>query len=156
MRVMDVLRDEAALELDTALSGVPGKRIDAAAVPGMTRTGISRAANGSESNPLYRIAAAFVLMKRLGLGKERAQRVVDWLQTIVNEVWPDEEERDFGQVMGQEQAIDSDEDRHQVDACLGVPGAAARMLTAVQQRHAHDRVVLAVLRRRVAEEGRQR
>lgn len=154
VRLMDVLRDEAALELDAALHGATGKRIARADVPGASRTGLSRAANGCESNPLYRLAAVLVLMKRLGMGRERALRLVDWLRELVDQIWPEEEEaRDFGEVMGAEQAIDGEEDRYQVDACLGIPGAAERMLEVVRQRRAHDAVVISALRRRIAEQG---
>lgn len=150
--LLDVLKDEAALEMGAAFKGVSGKRIDAANVPGCGRHGVSRAINGSETNPLFRLAALFVLMKRLGMGRERALRVVGWLRELVDAIWPEEEERSWEETMGREQEIDSEEDRHQVDACLGIPGAAARMLEVVRHRHAHDAVVISVLRQRVAAE----
>src|SRR5690606_9073071 len=98
----DALRDEATLELFVAVGDVSGKKLHAAAVPGAGRHGISRALNGCTSNPLYRIAALFVVMKRLGMGRERAQRIVNWLQEIVDAIWPPEEALDPRKVLEEE------------------------------------------------------
>lgn len=93
-RLADMLRDEAALEMMDALDGVSGKKIDAAAFPGISRHGVSRACNGDPSNPLYRIAALFLLLKRLGMDRKRAKRIVQWLDELIDQLWPPEEEED--------------------------------------------------------------
>jgi hypothetical protein len=89
---MDVVRDDAAMELEFALRGVSVMRIKRANVPGASAYGFSRAMNGSESNPLYRIAALFILLKRMGVPREVPQRIVDWLQDLINRVWGPAEE----------------------------------------------------------------
>lgn len=100
LRVMDVLKDESAVEVAAAVSGASIRRIVAADVPGASAYGLSRAINGADSNPLYRLAAVLVLMKRLGMGREKAQRLVDFLQAIVDALWPVEAEKPEQQQRG--------------------------------------------------------
>lgn len=148
----DVLRCEAATEMDAVMGGVPGKHLSSAAVPGCGRHGVWRAINGAESNPLFRLAAMFLVMKRLGMGREGALRLLGWLREVVDAIWPEEEAPAFEEVMQQEAEVDTEEDRYQTATCLGVPGAAERMLDAIRRRHALDPVVMAVLRRKIAAE----
>ncbi|HEX6926801.1 MAG TPA: hypothetical protein VF167_15370 [Longimicrobiaceae bacterium] len=96
-RLADILRDEAACELLAAFDGVSQKRMKAAAFPGVSPTGISRAMNGDSSNPLYRLAAIFLLMRRLGLSRHRALRMWMWLREVIDQVWPPEEEEGEGE-----------------------------------------------------------
>jgi hypothetical protein len=151
--LMDTLCDEAALEMGAAFKGISGKRVDAAGVPGCGRHGVSRAINGSQTNPLYRIAGLFVLMKRLGMSRSRAQRIVDWLQELVDQIWGPEELPPLEEVLDTEQDLDCEDDSHQ-QRIGRIPGAAARMLEAKQRQHAHDRLVILALRQRVAFEMR--
>lgn len=93
-RLADILRDEAALELMAAFEGVSHKRMKAAAFPGVSPTGISRAMNGDPSNPLSRLAAAFLLMRRLGIDRKRALKLWLWLREVIDQIWPPEEAED--------------------------------------------------------------
>lgn len=147
VRMVDLLRGEAAAELEDALRGVSGKRITAAAVPGASRTGLSRAMNGSTTNPLWRIAVFFLLLKRLGLGRERAQRLVDWLQELVDVIWG-EEDASLDEVLEHEQELDVLDEPPQQRIGRN-PDAPMQMLAAKRLQHAYDRVVIRVLRREV-------
>ena len=145
----DTLRDDAALELRAALDGATCKRMERAAFPGLGLHGISRALNGSPSNPLYRIAVLFLVMKRMGLGREGAERIIGWLQEIVDLVWPPEEVPSLEEVLDKEQDLDAEDDPHQQRIGRD-PEAAARMLEVKRRQLAHDRVVVLALRRAVA------
>lgn len=150
--LMDRVRTEAAKQLELALDGVSGKKMDYAGFPFVGRRGISRAINGCASNPLYRIIGVFVLMKRLGLTRDRAQRIVNFLQEMVDEIWPPDEEEDPKEVLLREQQLDLADDEPQLRLAWGEPGAAAQMLEAVRAQHAHAPAVIRVLRRLVAAE----
>lgn len=151
--VMDQLRLEASRELGAAFRGISGKRIDLVGLPGCGRHGISRALNGCSSNPLYRIVALFVLMKRLGMGRERALRIIGWLRELVDQIWPDDQEIDPRRVLEEEQRLDSRDDAPQQRLAWGEPGAAAEMLEAVRAQQAHAPLVIQVLRRLAGEQG---
>ncbi len=147
----DAMREEAAAELRAAFDGVSGERINHAGFPGISRHGISRAMNGCSSNPLYRLVAIFVLMKRCGLGKARAQRMVDALQWAINWVWGEEDEELCPKkVLDEEQRLDALDDGPQQRLAWGDKGAAVEMLEVKRQQHAHDAVVIQVLRRMVS------
>jgi hypothetical protein len=151
--LMDSLRESAAHEVTSAFDGISGKRIDLVRVPGCVgRDGVSRAANGSVTNPLYRIAGVFVLMKRLGMGRERAQRLIDWLQEVIDWIWPEEDLPPLEEVLDREQDLDGEDDPHQ-QRIGRIPDAAERMLDAKRRQHAHDRVVIQTLQRHVALEA---
>lgn len=75
------------MELGAAVAGVSVRKIAAADIPGTSAYGLSRAINGADSNALYRLASLYMLLKKLGFKRERAQRVVDWQQTIVDWLW---------------------------------------------------------------------
>lgn len=146
----DTLHDEATLVLHSAIGDVSGKKLESAAVPGAGRHGLSRALNGCTSNPLYRVAALFLVMKRLGFGRDRAQQIVNWLQEIVDAIWPPEEEEDPEKVLEEEQRLDTMDDLPQLRLAWGRPGAAREMLEVVRQQYAHMPSVIRVLRRLAA------
>lgn len=145
----DTLRDEAALELRASLDGATCKRMERAAFPGFGLHGISRALNGSPSNPLYRLAALFLVMKRMGMGRQGAQRIIDWLQEIVDLIWPAEDLPPLEDVLDTEQDLDAQDDPHQQRIGRD-PEAVARMLEVKRRQLAHDRIVVLALRRAVA------
>lgn len=147
VRMTDLLRGEAAAEIAAALEGVSGKRVERAGVPGANRTGLSRAMNGSTTNPLWRIATFFLLLKRLGLGRERAQRLVDWLQELVDVIWG-EDDPPLEEVLEHEQELDVLDEPPQQRVGRN-PNAPSQMLAAKMLQHAYDRVVIRVLRREV-------
>lgn len=152
-RLSDQLRKEAAQVWSEAFEGVSGKRINAVRFPGLTRHGISRAANGDVSNPLFRIAVVFLLMKRLGLGRERAQRIVDWLQAVIDWVYADEEEeREAKEVLAEDQRLRLASEKVQTRLAWGEPGAAEEALEIARAQRALAPTVVHTLRRLAAAE----
>lgn len=145
MRLMDVVRDDAALALDACLDGISQQKVRSARVPSASVTFLSRAKNGADSNPLYRIAAVFVLMKRLGLGRERAQRIIGWLQEIVDELWPDTE-AELNKALDTDQQLDPEDDTLRYQARLGDADARRKLLEVKRKQMAHDAVVIDALR----------
>lgn len=127
---LDALRAEAALEMEAAFDGISGKRIDAANLPGFGRHGVSRAANGSDTNPLYRIAGLLILMKRLGMGRARALRWLEWLRQVVDTIWPPEEEKgeDLRAVLDRDAEMDGRDERPRQRAYAGDLTAARELL----------------------------
>lgn len=126
-----LLRDEASAEMSVAFDGISGKRIDAAALPGFGRHGVSRAANGSETNPLYRIAGLLLLMRRLGMGRARALRWLEWLRQVVDTIWPPEEEEggtDLRAVLDRDAEMDGRDERPRQRAYAGDLVAARELL----------------------------
>lgn len=153
LRLMDVVRDDAAMEMDAALKDVSVKAIRRANVPGASPYGLSRAANGGESNPLYRIVGVFVLMKRLGMGRARAQRIVDWLQEIVDQLWP-EDAVDLGKALEDDSALDPEDDHPRFHAALGCVDAKRTLLEVSRRQRAQKATLILALRRRLAEQDR--
>lgn len=154
MRLTDALRDEAALVLGDALAGVSGKRIRMAAVPGAGRTFISRCTNGGDCNPLYRIAGLFLLMKRLGMGRGGALKLLGWLEELIDQIWPPEDVPPLDEVLDTEQDLDAADDPHQQRIGRD-PAAVERMLEIKRRQHAHDRIVILALRREIGRTERE-
>lgn len=152
LQVMDAIRDESALELGAVLDGVSVKKIKLAGVPGAGPYHLSRATNGGDNNPLYRIAGLFVLMKRLGLSKARAQRIVDWLQDIVEELWP-EGEADLETALEQDSEIDPKDDHLRFQAAKGCVDSMRELLEVKRGQRAHSHLMVIALRRRLQEQG---
>lgn len=144
------LRSEAAAAVARAFDDVSGKRIDAARVPDCGRHGISRAINGSATNPLYRIALMFVLMKRLGMGRERALQMLEWLRGLVDAIWPEEESPSVEEVLERDADLDVRDDAERLRVLRGDPEATARYLEARMAQAAYTPTVLAALRRAAA------
>lgn len=149
---LDTLRGEAAEVLADVFGDVPGKRIEQQSLPGYGRHGISRAINGCSSNPLFRIIGFFVLMKRLGMTGDRAQRIIDFLQEVKDSIWPPEEPLDPRKVLEEEQRLDSQDDEPQQRLAWGDRSAAVEMLAAVRRQQAHLPSVISVLRQLAATE----
>lgn len=148
LRLMDAMKDDAALEFAAVLDGVSGKQIDRANVPTCGKYAVSRALNGGDCNPLYRIVGVFALMKRLGLSRSRAQRVIDWLQEVVDNLWPEGEE-DLDAVLDKEQELDAMDDLPQQRATRGCVESMQELLEIKRRQRAHDRTVIFALRRRI-------
>lgn len=150
VRLTESLRSAAAHQLDAVLAGVSGKRINSASVPGAGVTFLSRCTNGDSCNPLFRIAAVFVLMKRLGLGREGAQRMVDWLQAIVDAIWPTGEAPEFEEAMQGEQELDAADDPCQMRAVCGDADALREFIDVKRRQRAFDAVVIQASERQLA------
>lgn len=153
LRATDSLRDEAALVLGDAIDGVTGKQMNRAAVPTCGPYAISRAINGGDSNPLYRVACLFLLMKRLGMGRERAQRIVGWLQELIDAIWPEAEAGELADVLQKDQDLDVKDDALRLRAVLGCPDAVRSLLIEKRRQVAYGATVVLALRRRIAEQG---
>lgn len=144
-RGLELLRVEAAREVGRLFDGVSGKRINAALVPGITRHSVSRAMNGDEANPLYRLPSWFVLCRRIGVPKERLQRVINWLQAALDAAYADDSAPTLDEVMAKEQEHDAAEDPAQMRAALGCRESLGEWLDKVLARHAYDRKVIATV-----------
>lgn len=136
------LRAHAAREVATAFDGISGKRINTALLPGITRHSISRATNGCESNPLFRLAGWFVLARRCGVPKYRLQRLVDWLQAALDAAYADQPRPSLHEVMEKETEVDAAEDPPQMRAACGDRDALHVWLDKVLERHSFDRTVI--------------
>lgn len=119
VRLLGAFRDEAQREVAAVFGDVSGKKIDAVGLPGFGRRGVSRALHGCESNALFRIAGLFLLMKRLGMGRERALRWIEWLRQMVDVVWPPEEVPPIKEALEREQEADGRDDTIQLRAYAG-------------------------------------
>lgn len=147
------LKDEARAEMAAAFGDVSGKRINAASLPGFGRHGVIRAVNGSDTNPLYRIAGLLVLMKRLGMDRATALRWLEWLRQIVNRIWPDEGTDELRAVLDRDAALDGMDELPRQRAYAGDEAAARELLAIKTRQIAMSQEVAEVLRQRLAEQG---
>lgn len=155
MRVMDALRDEAAVELDAVLQDVSGKKVSAANVPGAGRTFLSRCRNGDGGNPLYRLVALFVLARRLGIPKSRLQRVIDWLQEVLDRAYEDAPaEEAVKAALDRDAELDPRDEHLRYRASHGCRVAAAEYVRIRREQVAHAKVTIASVERWLATEGR--
>lgn len=150
MRLMDSFRSDAATELAHALAGISGKAIGRANVAGAGVTYLSRATNGGDCNPLYRLASVLVMLKRLGMGRERAQRMVDWFQALVDLIWGDEAP-DFDEAMEKETDLDAADEPHQMRAVRGDADALRAWIAVKRESRAFDAVAIRAATHRLAE-----
>lgn len=142
LRLLDSLRVEASDTMSEVLDGASHKRIKTADVPGVGPTFVSRCTNNGDCNPLWKIAGLLVLMKRLGMGRERAQRMVDWLQDLIDAIWPESEAEDFEGVMVEEQELDAADDGPQMRAMCGDADALRDFIRVKERQRAHDTKVI--------------
>ena len=148
LRLSDSLRNEAANELKAALEGVSGKRVRTANVPGAGTTFLSRSMNGADANPLYRLASLFLLLKRLGLGREAAQRLIDWQQEIVDAIWgpATDEATDLENVLDKEAELDGQDELPRLQASRGCIEGTRQLIEVKRRQRAHSRTVIMALR----------
>lgn len=150
VRSLGEFRADACHEVERLFDGVSGKRINAALVPGVTRHTISRALNGCDGNPLYRLASWFVLCRRLGIPKARLQRVIDWLQGALDAAYDDAPEPTLEELLRTEQEKDAAEDVAEMRAAtMGSDEAIREWLDRIRDRHAYDPTVIGALSRRL-------
>lgn len=145
VRLTDQLREDAAREVEAALDGASGKRIRAAGVPGAGLTYLSRIRHGDDGNPLFRLASLFVLGRMLGIPKERFQRLLDWLQTKLDEAYADAPEPSLDTVLETDSVLDPIDDRDRFLAARGCPAAARRLLENKRRQFAHLRGMIRAL-----------
>lgn len=144
------MSEEAAAETRFAFDGIPGKAITRAGVPGVNPYQISRAMNGGVVNPLIRLVGWFVVMKRLGMGRERALRLVEWLREVVDLVWPPEDAPALEEVMEKETELDAADDPPQMRASYGCALSLRDFLNVKRAQHAYDAVVIRTVRTHLA------
>lgn len=153
VRLMGSLRLESVRETAALFGDVSGKRISGAAVPSATRHSVSRALNGCESNPLYRVVGWFVLARRLGIPKSRLQRVLDWLQEVLDAVYDDAPPEPLAEVLDRDAELDGRDDLPRLRAVRGDRTAMLELMEVTREEMAHDRTVLARLRAEVTVYG---
>lgn len=141
-RVAGPVRDEARAEVGRLFYEVSGKRIEAANVPGATRNSISRAANGCESNPVWRLAGWFVLCRRLGVPKSRLQRIIDWLQTKLDEAYGDVPQEPLNEVLDRDAELDGRDELPRQRAARGCKESLVELLEIEREQYAHSRHVV--------------
>lgn len=152
---LDRLRAEAADQIRDGFDDVSQKRIDSAGIPGCSRSGVSRAANGCPSNPLYRLALMFVVARRLGVPKEKLQRGIDWLQSKLDEAYADAEPEPLAEVLDRDAEIDAKDDVLRLRAARGCPESMRELLAVKLTITAQSRITILALQRRIAgAEGR--
>lgn len=86
VRITRALRLRAAAEVRAAFPD----DLKRYALPGMPRTTISRARMGSSCSPAFRFGLLFVALRSGGATRDRAQRLVDAAQDLVNLLWGSE------------------------------------------------------------------
>jgi hypothetical protein len=147
LRHPEWLREPCAAAVRAAFEGAPLKRF-----PRISYA-ISRARQGSDCNPVYRLSTWCVALRRARQGRERAQQLVDALQATVDALWPASDE--CLEVLSlREQRADTLEDVHQLAHAQGERGAAALWLEALERRQAVSAVLIARLRVECATEVR--
>jgi hypothetical protein len=110
--------------------------------PGLPETTLTRARQGSACSAFYRSALVLLALRVGGAPRERAQRLVDRLQDLVDRLWPPEEIPPTKQLSRQEQAVDGAENVAQLDYHDDVPGASARWADLLRERQAITRTLL--------------
>ncbi len=146
VRGLDAFRVEATREVEALFSGVSGKRINGALMPGVTRHSISRALHGCESNPLARLVGWFVLARRIGIPKQRIQRVLDWLQAILDAVYDDAPVAPIEEVLDRDAELDAKDEPVRQRAARGDRAAMVELLELEREQTAHRRIVRARIR----------
>lgn len=153
IRDLEGLRVLASAQVAAVFEDVSGKRIKAAGVPGATRNSISRALNGCESNPVWRLAGWFVLCRKLGVPKERLQRVLNWLQDQLDAAYDDAPAPALEDVLDQDAALDGQDDLPRQQVARGDRRALVELLEVEEQQLALGRTVVARLRAEVTFAG---
>lgn len=145
------LRVGAAREMRAAFPG----ELKRYALPRLPETTLSKARLGYMCGPFFRAGLCILALKVGGAPRERAQRLVDWLQDLVDQWWPPvgEPTPDMPELVRTEQEIDGAEDREETDYLLGIPGARTRWLGMLRRRRAHD---CTLIQRLEAEEAAER
>lgn len=147
---LDALRAEAGREIGIAFDGASQKRIDSVAVPGCSRSVISRAANGDLSNPAYRLGLMFVVARRLGVPKAKLQRVIDWLQALLDDAYADAPAPPLAEVLDRDAEVDAKDDLLRLRAGRGCAESARQLIDAKLRITAQTRVTIMALRREIA------
>lgn len=102
-------RQAAAAVIRHVFEDVPGKRLR------KDRTSISRAANGSECNPLYRLRRYVRLAAEIGIPRERVELVAVEIRAAIEEAYGSAV-TDWREALRIEHAADVHEDEVQMDA----------------------------------------
>lgn len=113
-------------------------------IPLVSACGVSRARHGDDTNPLYRTACWLVELRDSGAPRERAQRIVDWLQEQVDNLWPPDP-ADINTASEAEQEVDGQEDAAQLAYHLGRPGARELWVEHLRTSRARERTLLIAL-----------
>lgn len=145
LRLTDAIRVDAAAVLRSVLEGASWKRVQSEDVPGAKAEFLSRAKNGCDCNPLYRLASLFLLMKRLGMGREGALRLLGFLKELVDWIWPPEEAPSLEKALEQKSEQDPRDDHLRFQVVRGCPVARVRLIEETRREIAVDEVLLLAL-----------
>jgi hypothetical protein len=148
--MMDLLRDEAAEDVKLAFPADESKRL--LGLPCASPWGISRARHGDDTNPLYRVRCWILALRKIGAPRERAQRIIDRLQDLVDMLWPTDDDEDPTKLSEREQEVDGPEDGLQLAYALGRPGSRRAWINQLVDRRAVERQLIRALE---AEERRE-
>ena len=143
LRDMDRLREDAADVLRRATTRA-GKRY----APAFAPTALSRARRGDPSNPVYRLDALFIAMRRAGEPYDAASLLLAHFEALAAELWRENLPALETAVL-LEQEADAQEDVAQVDALMHADRMATH-LAAVERQIAASAVLAAVERREIA------
>lgn len=130
--VMEQMRTEAGEQMRAAFPGAL-KRYGLPLLPPST---ISKARLAYVCCPAFRAALCILALRVGGADRARAQRIVDWLQSWIERLWPEEEAKPAREVVPEHQAADAEEDMARTAYLTGAPGGRERFLAAVQRCHA--------------------
>lgn len=144
-RVAESFREEAKAEAQRLLGDVSGKRISAAAIPGATRNSISRALNGCDSCPVWRLGGWIVLCRWLGVPKWRVQRVIDGLQALADRVYDDAPAEPLEELLDRDASVDGKDELPRQRAARGDQAGKAELLDVKREALALNRAVVARL-----------
>lgn len=147
---LDRLREDAGREVERAFRGVSQKRVDSVAIPGCSRSVISRASNADASNPLYRLGLMFTVARRLGVPKARLQRLIDWLQARLDEAYADAPREPIAEVLDADAEVDQADDLLRLRAARGCAESVRQLLDAKLRVGAQTRITIIALRREIA------
>jgi len=133
--------------LAEALDGASVKKVKAANVPGAGATYLSRAQNGDSCNPVYRLGAVFVLGRVLGVPKWRFQRLLDWLQQVLDQAYDDAPAPTLDEVLSEDSELDPKDDHLRFLAAQGCADARRELIDVKRRQMALAPTVIFALQR---------
>lgn len=146
VRITESLRESAAAIVREAF---PGRLKVFGTVPGVHRTGISRARAGCSTSPLFRLALWFLALRRAGLPAARARLMVAWLDSLVRRLWSPCSS-DIDALSRAEQSAEAAETELQLAYALGDTAVGAQWLAALRRERAAIDELIDALEVRIA------
>lgn len=131
LRVIDSLRVESAELMREVFPG----NLKRYAIPNLPESTISKAREGYVCSAFFRASLYILALRLAGARRERAQRLVDRLQDLVNKWWPADQSSALEEMLDQEGDADAEEDRAEMRYLLNpnCPERRAEYLAAVKK-----------------------